>query len=305
MKNLFKNNLLLKTILVISTAATTTWAKPLTETNLSQVFASGSSAVTSADKAQNIMRPGLYVIGDEENKLTGFSYLVVDKYANNDEEFLAVMMSKKDQSMGDSGYGRFYIGKSIKGGASVMFSPLFIDVNGNIASQAEQRRDAEVLIVSLKSSVDKYRYPFMIQGLNGALDGQLLGMRYSSETNPEMKAWPSQNIFQGSSSRDNLVISGRTLSVHNGHGSEQTFEIQSVNGEQGKFAQLVSTKFDTMTEEMNSDTTVQKLVFFMKNSQGKEVMIMATPSSKVGEYRFDFYGPQRRTFTDYFLGGKM
>lgn len=280
---------------------------PLTQTDLTKVFNTGKTNNVNAPKIN--LHPGVYIIGDENHKLFGTHYLIIDKSANDDSKVLAIMMRKHDLNDETKGVGKFYIGKSIKGGTSMMLSPVFIDIYGNLAIESELNQKAPVIEISLRNNADDFRYPYILQGHNGALNSQLLGMRAVNDEKIALNPWPSNSIFTGENHHENIVISGSTVSVHNSRTVQQRYELLPINGEMGKFSELVSTELDTMGETMVSDSEVKKLGFFFKrqsydeNQSGREIFIIATPAINVGEYTFEFFGPKCRTFTDYFFAG--
>lgn len=281
-------------------------AKDVPQTDLGKVFNQGVRNPINSQRFN--VEPGLYIIGDDNNKVSGTHFLIIDKSVNDDQKIFALMISQDEyrgRNFENKGTGRFYVGKPIKNGTAVMLSPVFIDLNGNLAIESEVNQKAPVIEITLRNQSGEFRYPYMLQGHNGALNGYLLGMRAAVRNNPNLKPWPENNVFSGNSNQDNLVVSGSTVAIHNGRSMEQRFELLPINGEFGKFAEMVSTELDTMGEVMISESSVRKLAFFMTNAHEQEIFIVATPTARVGEFKFEFYGPKCRTFTDYFFPGRL
>lgn len=289
--------------LLLMTAMTA--AKDLTPTNLNRVFGAGTQTSVVASP-QVMLKPGVYAVGDEDHQMTGTHYLIVDEYVNDDSQSLALLVNQHQFNGGSRASGQFYLVKPIKRGQAVMLSPVFINSDGVLSIQSELNRDAQVLEISISPDGNKYRYPYVVQGHNGALDGKLMGMRAKSHQEPKFRAQPSSAIFTSETDRGQIVVSGKTVSIHNGRNIDQRFEMLPLNGDLGRMAALVSTKFDTMMEESVSQSHIERLAFFMTAHDGDELFIIAQPAvGSPGTFIFDFYGPRGRKLLDYIAKGKL
>jgi hypothetical protein len=273
-------------------------AGALPQTDLDKVYGTGVNNNPTSARGFSL-NAGVYVIGGEKSKIRGTNYLVIDRYANDPSRFFALMVSQENESA----RGQFFMGKKIKNGAAIMLSPVFIDNNGNLAIESELNNRAAIIEISLRSDAGKVRYPYLLQGHNGALNGQLLGMRAASGETVRFTTRPSQTIFSGADSNDNLVVSGNSVTMHNASSMQQSFEMVGVNGDGGKIAAMLSGEFDTMGEYMTSDSSISRLAFFMKTASGKEMFVVASPSYRVGEYGLKFYSPRSRSLVDFFFPG--
>lgn len=278
-------------------------AKDIPKTDLDRVYKAGTQSVVPGPAIN--LNPGIYVVGDDDNTVWGTHYLIVDKYVNDDDKILAILIEQGHFDEGKHCIGRFYLGKKIKNGTSLMLSPIYIDINGNLAIQSEMSTTAQVLEVSVRNQAGDFRYPYLVQGHYGALGGHLLGMRAKSTQSPNFVPWPSNNIFSGASDRDNLIVTGSSVAIHNGRGLDRRFELLPLNGDLGKFAELVSTQLDTMGEDMVSETGVKKLAFFMKNTWNEEMFVVASPAGNIGQYEMNFYEQKHRGLMDFFFPGSQ
>lgn len=276
--------------------------KPLVETDLNKVYGAGVSVSTLAPKVK--LNPGVYVIGDEDSKLKGTHYLIVDEYSNDADKGLALMVEQSSIKNGHRSAGQFYMIKSIKGGTKLMLSPVFIDMRGNLSVQSELNSQAQVLVISIAPQAEKLRYPYQVVGQNGALGGELMGMRAKSDQNPTFRPWPQRSVFKSETQRAKLVVSGTTVGIYSGNTLGNEFELVPLNGDFGKMAALTQTRLDTMAEDYVSDTAIKKLAFFM-NLNGEEVFLIAQPSAQPGQFVIDVYGQKGRTFLDYVAPGKL
>ena len=131
-----------------------------------------------------------------------------------------------------------------------------------------------------------------------------MGMRAVSDERIKFTTWPSNNVFEGTCDSSKIVVSGSTVAIHRDSHFQDRLELVPLNGNGGKFAAMVRTELNTMGEYMVSDSSVSRLAFFIKNDNGEENFIVASPSTEVGLYKFEYYGPQFRTFLDRWFPGK-
>lgn len=278
-------------------------ARELTHTNVPGVLNTGS---VSYQGPQTTLMPGLYIVGDDDHKWHGQSYLLVDTYVNDPNKVLAVMLPKQViDSSGGVGSGEIFLGRPIKNGTSVMLSPVTIDITGSLSVESEMETNARVIEVSRRSAPGNYRYPYLLQGHNGALGGQLLGMRASTTQQPRLAQWPSNNVFSGSGGMGHLVVDGTSVGVYSGHLAESHYQLLPLNGDFGKFAELVPTQLDTMSEAMISASQIAGLAIFISGCFDTERMLIASPQAQPGEFQMDMYSPDGRTFSDYLAPGSL
>lgn len=272
-------------------------------TDLNRVFSSGkdmSSTQTPDKEIKPLIGPGLYVLGDQDSKIWGTHYLLVDSYVNDPTQFFALMISQDDIKKGSQGIVRVYQGRTIKNGASLMLSPVVVDIYGNLSLESETNNRAKVLEISRRTDADSFRYPFLVQGLNNALNGKLMFMRASNQLTPQIQSRPKTNVFEGTR-QEHVVVNGKIVDIHPGDGSDRHFQMTDVNGDFGKLTQLQEGYFDTMGEFMVSQSKVSWLGFFMTSQSGGELFSILIPTAGPGEYRMVVYGNEERTLSDIFL----
>jgi hypothetical protein len=273
------------------------------ETDLSQVYGAGQTV--SALAPQIKLNPGVYAIGDDENKWKGTHYLVVDEYVNNDQQGLALLISQEDIKEKSQAVGRFYMIRPIRRGTLLMLSPIEI-VNGQLTinSELDVTGNSPVLTVSLDPQHKKMNYPYIIKGNNGALGGQILGMRAKSDQNPTFRPWPAHSVFNAETGNGKILIEDKILSISSKNETDREFELVPINGALGKMAALVDTKLNTMEEDYISNASIKQLAFFM-NLDGCELFMIARPTVEPGQFMFNFYGERGRTFMDFIRHGKL
>jgi hypothetical protein len=277
------------------------------ESNVDQIMG-GEEIETLAPPVK--LLPGVYAMGDDEHKLHGTHYLIVDKFVNNQEKGLALLIDQEEMQDKTMARARLYMFSPIEEGSQLMLSPIVIDPSTGqlvIHSKIDRTGKSPILTISVDPEAQKLNYPYIIRGHNGALGGQLLGMRAKSDQNPTFRPWPKHSVFNSETSRGKLLIQGKTVSIHEPSRREEEFKLVPINGVLGKMAALVSTELDTMGEGYTSDTAIEKMAFFM-NLDGEELFMIATPGPRTslpGEFFVNFYGERHRTFLDYFRKGKL
>lgn len=292
--------------LIASLIVSTSFAQQkMVESDLSQIYGTGSSSY-SAPFTKIKLKPGVYALGDDNNKMTGTHYLIVDDYVNNQEKGLALLIDQSELRDKSQARGRLYMIRPIQGGSTLMLSPIEIGMNGQLGihSELDGTGNSPVLTVSLDPQAQKLNYPYIIRGHNGALGGQLLGMRAKSDQNPTFRPWPSHAVFNSETDSGKLLVQNNVVSIHDPRRLDREFQLVPLNGVLGKMAALVSTKLNTMEESYVSNSAIKELAFFM-NLDDCELFMIARPTlTQPGEFLFSFYGPRHRTFMDFFRKGK-
>lgn len=300
---------LLNTAAFLATTLITSFGfaqQAMVQTDLSAVL--GSTGTTSAFAPQVELKPGVYAIGDDNHKLTGTKYLIVDQYINNAKKGLALLIDQDDLRNKSQATGRLYMIRPIEEGTTLMLSPIEIGLSGQleINSEINTSGESQVLTISQDPQAGKLNYPYIVKGHNGAIGGQILGMRAKSDQNPLFRPWPSHSVFNSETDSGKIVVQNKVLSLYDPRRMEsQEFKLVPINGSLGKMAALVSTKLNTQAEGYRSKTAVKELAFFM-NLDDCELFMIAKPNNiRPGEYVFSFYGPRQRTFMDYFRKGRL
>ena len=302
-----KNKLLIATTLLLNTlvASIGLAQQKIVQTDLSAVYGTGEQSTGLAPQVK--LKPGVYALGDDDHKLNGTHYLIVDQYINNDEKGLALLINQDELESKSQARGRLYMIRPIQGGSTLMLSPIEIGVGGQLGihSELDGTGNSPVLTISVDPQANKLNYPYIIRGHNGALNGQMFGMRAKSDQNPTFRPWPSHAVFNSETDSGKLLVQGRVVSIHDPRQMDREFELVPLNGVLGKMAALVSTKLNTMEESYVSKSAIKELAFFM-NLDGCELFMIAKPAAtQPGEYVFSFYGPRHRTFLDYFRKGRL
>lgn len=277
--------------------------RPFPESDVSQIYSAGSIIY---NQAAIVLQPGLYIVGDDNNTIAGTHFLLVDQYFNDPSKLVGIMISQNSVNRGTQTAAKMFMGRPIKGRNSIMLSPLAIDMYGNIGVDSEVSRNSPVMEISRDTTQGRQRYPLFIQGHNGALNGQVLGMRAAApDKRPTWRGWPSSGIFEGESSNAKLVINGNTMAIHDGSRMDRRFAMVPLNGDLGKFAGLQDSSFDTMAEMDVSSSQFRKLTFFLTGLCDQEIFVIASPTNRVGDYNIEIFSPKRRTFMDIFFPGKV
>lgn len=278
-------------------------SRPLIQTDLKKVL---QTQYVGSHAPQVLLNPGLYIVGDEQHEGNGTQYLLVDTDVNNPERFIGLMIPERNFKQGSVSQGKFFVGRPIRGGTSVLLAPLVIDTDGHILVDSELSRNSPVLEVSAVSTEGSNRYPYLIEGHNGALNGQVFGMRaVESNRKPTWTGWPSAGIFVSPSSEGKMVVKGNTISIHDGLREDRRYTLVPLNGVLGKIAGLKESHFDTMAETDVSTSRFSKIAFFLNGLSDEEIFVFASPMVRPGDYSIEFFSPKRRSFNDIFRPGKF
>lgn len=277
--------------------------RPMVRTDLDKVFQSGQ---VNRSSPRVELKPGLYVVGDEKHEGSGTHYLLVDVDVNNPDRLIGLMIPEDSLSKGTTSVGKFFVGRSIKGGTSVMLAPLIIDMDGNILVDSEMTRNSPVLEISAIATEGSHRYPYMIEGHNGALNGKIMGMRAAPyNRQPTWKGWPSAGIFEAESSHGKMVVRGSSISIHDGSRLDHRYSLVPLNGDLGKIAGLKESSFDTMAEMDISASKFSKIAFFLNGLCEEEIFVIASPAVRPGDYNIEFYSPKHKSVFDIFRPGRF
>src|SRR3989338_4150125 len=237
------------TVAAVLTAATAfAQNRPLVKTDIQRVYDSGQ--ISTPGGAAFTLSPGIYVLGDEDNKVFGTHYLLVDEYVNDPGKVIAILVPQAIEKGAESVSGYIYQGRPLGDGTSLMLAPVIIDEFGNVSVDSELSQNSPVIQLTLKNDAGRLRYPYMLEGHNGALDGQMLGMRASGSTKPQLNAWPHANILEGGTPRGGISVSGNIVTHNDGFRSQTRYQRVPLNGDMGKIAALVRARLNTMSESM-------------------------------------------------------
>ena len=262
-------------------------AASLVQTDKDEVLDYGTNSSQGQVKIE--MSPGLYALNEIDTNWSTKYYLLMDNFVNDPEKFIAILFKEDAFDSSRRTIARMYQGRPVKGSSMLMLSPLIVDNSGNVRVQSEIQTDAPVIEVIARAGGD-YRYPYVLRGRNGALDGRLYGMRGSSNKRPTLKPWPSSGVFASTNGTEaDLMVSGTEVSLYNGSMVDQTYNLIALNGEQGKFAALTKSTFDTMGEVELANEQIRKLATFVTGCFDREVLMILTPTTQWGAYTLDLF----------------
>jgi hypothetical protein len=247
------------------------------------------------------LESGLYSLGQINDSKSLFMVLT-DSVLDTDVK-VGLMLERDFQSDCVTN-GRLVIARQIRNG-SVMISPLKIDRHGSLVSVSETETDAPVFLVSRREDGAKREYPYLVEPKNGAASF-LLGMTHEKNSRFELIPSPSVGIFHAQDDRRrNIVYNGTNLSFYVGNTTDLEYGVVPMNGLVGGIAGLTTAHFDPMLEDVTMGSDVQKIAFFLRNSNGHEMIMIGTPSVPSGMFRFEGYSLQTRSLADFFNRGRF
>lgn len=294
------------TLLLVSIIPSLLLAREIPTTNMEQVLNAGRVQRTSAKL--NI-QSGLYVLGPvdkDKSQISGTHYLLLDRYNNSEDQFIGVMISADSFVAANPKSAFIFRSSFVRNNTSLMLYPITIDIYGNLSVESETTRTSPYIEISLQNLNESQRYPYIVQGKNGLLDGQLLGMRKAEIQSPRWNQWPSSGIYQTGNRNSKLVVNGDTLAIHENGTEPINYIISPINGDDsGKIAALSELNFDTMSESDIGDTQFKKIAFFLNDFEKNNVFLIATPKIFPGRYDLKIYAPQSLTFMDRFFPGLL
>ncbi|MCM2322454.1 MAG: hypothetical protein NDJ90_04250 [Oligoflexia bacterium] len=233
------------------------------------------------------LAPGLYQVNELESRWSTKYHLLVDDYVNEPGKSLAILF-EADAVRQRRTIARLYQIRSIKNGSTLMFVPLAMDLSGNLRVTSEGQTNAPVIEVITRNG--DHRYPYVLRGRNGALQGKLLGMRAANEDTPRLRPWPSSGIFASSTDGSvDVLVNGDEVSISSGSLADQTFNLIPLNGDEGKFAALTKSRLDTMGEAELADEKIQRLATFVDGALDRETLMIFTPTVNWGEFQLEAY----------------
>jgi hypothetical protein len=263
--------------------------EPIPQVNLSAIANVG----VNAEIGKMPLEMGTYVVGPITGEdITEEHYLLLDQDTNDPEKFYALMIPKPLATTSTSGLARLYQGRQLSGTGSLMLTPINIDTFGNLELASETQRRAPVLQISARPGRFKYRY--VVEGRNGHIGGQKLGMRGHNFTKPYLKAEPRDGIFvAGSGEGADLIVNGKELSFWEGENRDNHFSMLDMNGAEGKFGILMESNLDTLREANLPDEEIQRIAVFVNGGcfDSEVLMVLVPRISGQGEYDVKLYRP--------------
>ncbi len=212
------------------------------------------------------------------------------------------MMSQGTVKNDMIGMTTIYMGKHIRGGSSIMLSPIFLNSKGSLVIDSEVNEKSQVLEISSMND-EKQRFPFMIKGHHGALGGNMMGMRAAKYNQlPQFNGWPKAGIYEGVTNKSRLALQGTQIEILNSASTAGSFSVVPLNGQHGRIAGLTVTSLNTMAETEVSSSKIEKLVFFITGLDNREIVLVATP--KTGGFWTEAFSPERRSLIDILFSGK-
>ena len=123
-EDFLKNTLLIATTFLLNTlvASIGLAQQKIVQTDLSAVYGTGEQSNGLAPQVK--LKPGVYALGDDDHKLNGTHYLIVDQYINNNDKGLALLINQDELREKSQARGRLYMIRPIQGGSTLMLSPM-------------------------------------------------------------------------------------------------------------------------------------------------------------------------------------
>jgi hypothetical protein len=290
------------TTAMVLTASKALAGAPIMSANINKIKGAGSFSAPT-QQAQFKLSPGVYALGNHES-IEGKDLLIVEKYVNNDEQILAVLLHKEEIGKGERSSGQFFIGKPIKGGTSFMLSPMYINTDGNLVSEAEMSQHARAIEITTRTDKEeRVRYPYLLQGMNGALNGEIKGMRRLDSSSTRLSALPRGNIFELHNDHQEILVSNNTVNINTIGQNQRQFVLNPVNGDGSLISFMSEGEYNTMGDFMTAESQVAKLAFFLDTSWDRDLFVVASPTMNPGEFSFVFYGKEHRSLWDILFPG--
>lgn len=283
-----------------SGAAGTTSVRPMTLSEPNAVYGSGSGGVDK--KAQFKLKKGHYIVGTDNGGDRNETHsLFVNPSANDSDKYIALYI-ENSVFTNEIGVAQIMVGAPTNSGREIQFAPVTIGIEGNLQDSSSGNAKARVLRISVKAMVlagEKASYPYIVKGLNGATDNELLGMRGADETNLDLRVGAKHNSFQWENDRRNKVsVEGARMTEFLPPREQNDYEMTNLNGDLGAFYALTRTEENTATTDMESETETQKFAIFMSevgifNSSNKDCLLVATPKGR-DKLEVKLYAPAER-----------
>jgi hypothetical protein len=254
-------------------------ARELVRTDLGRVRSSGQLEAPSAEASLRLSS-GVYSVSANDGSRQNLT-MIIEESVNDPAKFLALLVPEGTGSRAGVQVGNIFLGRPAPALGGIMLSPLGIDLFGNLSVTSEAQRNAPVVQLTPRGN------DFLLQGHNGALGGRLFVMSSRNRGRANLSPTPRSGEFNTRSQQGSIVVTGTVLSLLDGN-RDRRFQIIPLNGDLGRFAALVDTQLDTMSESMLSQTSIQRLVAFVSGVWSGEQLFVITPSSS-GEFQFAVY----------------
>ena len=240
------------------------------------------------------LESGHYVIGSERLDSETRS-LFVEHSVTGRDHYVALLV-ENSVFYRHGGVGNLYYGTLIKDD-TIMFSPMVkADKTGQMVSQAKGSASAPVLLVSLKPDAKDQRYPYMVQGINGAMHGRLLGMRGGS-THASLAVHPDGYEFHWDdhdmrSERGEVWVQGRDMIMSRPGSDNYSYHLSRFNGQNSALFTMTSSVLNTMAELDATKPEVQGIAAFIHVPDCKdEILVVAKPITGSSDLSVSVYAP--------------
>ena len=247
---------------------------------------------------------GTYVVGPiTGDEIQVEHYLMIESDINDSEKFFALMIPKPLAKESPKGLARLFQGRKLNGSSSIMLSPLRIDTNGNLEITSETQTKAPVLEIS--SRPGRHKYPYVIQGRNGAMGGQILGMRGYGGFKPSLKALPQDGVFVSGGKSADVVVNFPEIAFYDGSARGSSFTMLQMNGDEGKFSMMVDNSLDTIAESNIASEEIKRIAIFVNGGCfDSEVLITLQPLTGAGEFNATIFRPAKRSLLEFVFPGR-
>jgi hypothetical protein len=281
-------------------------ADPIPRADVDAIFRVGTE---QRSELPTELLDGTYVVGPiTGDEIQEETFMMIESDVNDSEKFYALMIPKPLPTLNPrqghpQGIARLYQGRRLGGSGSLMLAPLNISPEGNLEISSETQTRAPVL--ELSSRPGRLKYPYVLQGKNGALGGQILGMRGWGGKKPALKASPADGVFVSGSKHADLVVSYPELSFYDGSARGASFNLLDMNGDEGKFAMMLESALDTIAETKIANEQIKRIAVFASGGCfDSEVLLTLIPRAAQGEYAVTLYRPAVRTLWEIVFPGR-
>lgn len=291
----------IKLILVLVLMSLSSWGQQgsLTQTDVNAVLHGEPSA---GPQVEIQFQPGLYEINEgDSNRIS--HYLLVDRYINDPNRFIALYFPKNIHRT-KTGMGKIFQIFPVRNGTALMLSPLTIDSHGNIIDMSQASREAPVFMLSRRPG--RRGFPYALRAENQNSIG-IRGMRGSGRRAPQLNGLPLAGVFASSDndSHGTVMVENGVMTLADDLYYDETFNMITLNGGQGKFVGLQASNFDTMAQTDLSQDEFQRMAVFISGLWDRECLLVARRTVTPGVFRFDYYRSETRYILERLFPGRV
>jgi hypothetical protein len=293
----------------------------------SRTVLTAPNLIPAQNQTQIKLVPGVYAIS-RPGKLFAERLMFIENYQNKPNAFLAIQIDRRNLDAGKSSTGRLFIGSIIERGTAVKLSPLILDQHtGMPINLAKISTQARISKITDTGGDERHRYPYTLQGINGAQGGELWSMRRIEDSRYSLVLKPNATLFSFGGRGSNLVVNGSQV-ILNIPGQKQKLEFAAELGTgQGALSFMNPGKYNAMTDKVNTESRIDKFAFVLNvscdrsaygsgsrgdgssaisyggNFWDEQFFVTVSPTNGTEDFQFDFYGKKRRSLWDILFPG--